>query len=305
MTLTNARFALNPLQYFATADGWLDLTLAPPLEARLEQIAHAGFTAVQSEVPATMTAETYGNLLAHYGLQPGPGYAGLTGSTDPEKRKASLQRAVSRARDNVALGNPLLFLAMGMGYDDLRVSHPAVGFDSSPVRLAAARDFLAEAAELIAAEGGVAALHPHVGTWVETVEETRFVLDSVDPKVLRFGPDAGHLAWTGVDPAAVIAEYADRVAGVHIKDYRSAIAQRCRDEGWDYRKTSRAGIWTELGTGDMNISAVLDSVPDEFDGWIVIEVDRGTTPTPQESINMSGTWLAGVPHLQNAAESNV
>jgi inosose dehydratase len=300
MALTRAKFALNPLQYFATADGWLDLTLAPPLEARLEQIAAAGFTAVQSEVPASMTTADYGDLLAKHGLQPGPGYAGLTGSDDPEKRKASLDRAVSRARDNVALGNPLLFLAMGMGPDDLRVEHPAVGYGSTPERLERARDFLAQAAERIVAEGGVAALHPHVGTWVETADETRYVLDSVDSAVLLFGPDAGHLAWTGVDPVALINQYADRVAGVHIKDFRSEIARRSREEGWDYRRSSRSGIWTELGTGDMDIDAVLNALPEEFDGWIVIEVDRGTTPTPQESINMSGAWLSRFSELQPA-----
>ncbi|MGO4860417.1 sugar phosphate isomerase/epimerase family protein [Arthrobacter sp. 2MCAF14] len=300
MAPTRVKFALNPLQYFATADGWLDPSLAPPLEARLEQIAGAGFTAVQAEVPASMTVGAYGDLLAKHGLQAGPGYAGLAWTDDEDARKASIQRAVSRARDNVALGTPLLFLAIGMGREAPRVEHPAVGYDASPDRLLRARDYLAEAAERIVAEGAVAALHPHVGTWVETADEARFVLDSVDPAVLSFGPDAGHLAWTGVDPAALIREYADRVAGVHIKDFRAGIARRSREEGWDYRKASRAGLWTELGTGDMDITALFTALPGDFDGWFVIEVDRGTTPTPQESINMSGSWLASFSELQPA-----
>lgn len=300
MALTRAKFALNPLQYFATADGWLDPSLAPPLEARLEHIARAGFTAVQSEVPATMAAEAYGSLLAKYGLQPGPGYVSLPWSEDADERKANLERASTLAHNNVALGNPLLFLATGMGREAPRVARPAVGHDASPERLSVVRDYLANAAKRIVAEGGVAALHPHVGTWIETADEARFVLDSVDPAILRFGPDAGHLAWTGVDPAAVIAEYADRVAGVHIKDYHADIARQSREEGWDYRKSSRSGIWTELGKGDMDIDAVMNALPADFDGWIVIEVDRGTTPTPEESINMSGAWLAAFSELQPA-----
>lgn len=294
------KFALNPLQYFATADGWLDPALAPPLEVRLEHIARAGFTAVQSEVPASMTAASYGELLAKHGLQPGPGYASMPWSDEASERTAGLERATTLARNNVALGNPLMFLAIGMGREAPRVARPAVGFDASEARLSAVRDYLAQAAERITAEGGVAALHPHVGTWVETVEEIRFVLDSVDPALLRFGPDAGHLAWTGVDPAAVIREYADRVSGVHIKDFRADIARRSREERWDYRKTSRAGIWTELGTGDMNVDGVFKALPEDFDGWVVIEVDRGTTPTPEESINMCGSWLAEFSELQPA-----
>ncbi|MGP0225116.1 sugar phosphate isomerase/epimerase family protein [Paenarthrobacter sp. NCHU4564] len=297
MALTQAKFALNPLQYFATADGWLDPSLAPPLEARLEQIASAGFTAVHSEVPASMTTETYGSLLTRYGLQPGPGYVGIRWSEDPEVRKQSLERASKKAQENAALGNPLLFLAVAMTADAPRVAHPAVGFDASTERLSLVRDYLAQAAELIVSEGAVPALHPHVGTWVETADEARFVLDSVDPAILKFGPDAGHFAWTGVDPAAVITEYADRVAGVHIKDYRADIAQRGREEGWDYRKSSRAGIWTELGTGDMDMDALANSLPADFDGWIVVEVDRGTTPTPQESINICGDWVKSAARL--------
>jgi inosose dehydratase len=50
----------------------------------------------------------------------------------------------------------------------------------------------------------------------------------------------------------------------------------------------------------MDIEAVMNALPREFDGWIVIEVDRGTTPTPEESINMSGAWLAAFSELQPA-----
>jgi inosose dehydratase len=147
----------------------------------LEHIARAGFTAVQSEVPPTMTAEAYGKLLAKYGLHPGPGYVSLPWSDDADERSANLERASALAYNNVALGNPLLFLATGMGREAPRVARPAVGHDASPERLSLVRDYLASAAERIVAEGGVAALHPHVGTWIETADEARFVLDSVDP----------------------------------------------------------------------------------------------------------------------------
>jgi inosose dehydratase len=292
MTLSTQQIAINPLQYFATADGWLDPSLGPPLEARLQHIAAAGFTAVQAEVPVSSTPAEYKELLSSFELQPGPGYVNFAWSDDAADRDAALDRAAALARAAVEVGNPLLFLSMAMEYDAVRVAHPAVGYESTAERRVAIRDHLAMAAERITAEGGVAALHPHVGSWVETADETRFVLDTVDPKILRFGPDAGHLAWTGADPAAVIAEYADRVAGIHIKDYHESIARRCREEQWDYRRTARAGIWTELGTGDMDVDGVLRALPDSFDGWIVIEVDRGTTPTPEESINMCGEWLA-------------
>jgi inosose dehydratase len=123
------------------------------------------------------------------------------------------------------------------------------------------------------------------------VEEARFVLDSVDESTLSFGPDAGHLAWTGVDPAHTITEYATRLAGVHIKGYHSRFAKRSRDEDVDYRSTVRAGFWTEPGLGDAKIDGVLTAAGPDFAGWVVMEVDRGTTE-PEDSIMRCGAWLS-------------
>lgn len=291
MTVTTQNFALNPLQYFATADGWLDPELGPSLEARLDRIARAGFGAIQSEVPASLTPGEYKKVLTDAGIAPGPGYVGLQWSEDADARRLQVERARAVARDNVELGTPLVFLAMGMNRDSARVLHPAVGYDHSADRLAAISEYVAEASTAMAAEGAVAALHPHVGGWIETADETRFVLDAVNADVLRFGPDVGHLAWTGIEPSDLIAEYADRVAGIHLKDYRTEIAAGSRAEDWDYRTTARHGIWTELGTGDANFDRVFDVLPATFDGWVVVEVDRGTTPTPDESINICAEWL--------------
>lgn len=291
MSITGARFALNPLQYFATADGWLDPALAPPLAVRLDHIARAEFTAVQSEVPADTTPAEYKQLLARHEIEPGPGYVSLAWSNDEDVRNDILERAAELARHNIALGNPLLFLSMGMDKEAVRVARPAVGYGSTFELLNNVRDYLAVAADIITREGGVAALHPHVGSWIETTDETRHVLNTVDESILKFGPDVGHIAWTGANPAALVQDYSQRVAGVHIKDFKTDVAEHSRVEGWDYRSTVQSGIWTEPGLGDMNLDAIFEALPDDFNGWIVIEVDRGTTPTPEESINISGDWL--------------
>lgn len=291
MNLNKAQFALNPLQYMATNDGWIDPALNPPLSERLAYIASVGFTAIQTDVPADQTTEEYGAALAAAGVKPGPGYVNLIWSANPAARCEHLTQARDLAERNVALGAPLLFLSMGMEPDAVRIQHPARGYGARPEHLAQVCDYLREAAEVISSVGGVAALHPHVGTWVETVEEVRFVLDRIDEKVLGFGPDIGHLAWTGADPAQIMREYTERIVGVHIKDMDSSIARKSRESDWSYQQTVREGIWKELGTGDLDHEAVFEALPEQFNGWIVIEVDRGTTPTPEESIEMSADWL--------------
>lgn len=302
MPITPSQFAINPLQWVATDDGWIDPSLAPALADRLARIAAAGFTAIQSEVPSTSTVAEYAAALAAAGIRPGPGYVNLPWVDDAQGRARHLERAKVLAANNVELGTDLLFLSMGMDRAAPRVARPAVGFQQDASRLEGVRDYLAEAAEIIVSEGGVAALHPHIGTWIETADEARFVLDSVDEKFLKFGPDAGHLAWTGIDPAALISEYRTRLAGIHIKDYKLNIAKNSRTTGADYRATVQAGIWTEPGTGDADIQSVLAAAGDDFDGWVVIEVDRGTTADPGDSIDICGQWFARNFGLENAAQ---
>ncbi|WAH97448.1 sugar phosphate isomerase/epimerase family protein [Arthrobacter sp. MMS18-M83] len=291
MPLTADHFAINPLQWVATSDGWIDPTLAPALRERLTVIRDAGFGAIQTEVPRDMTPAQYSAVLAEYGVRPGPGYVNMPWSEDAVERRRHLDRARGLTVQNVEAGTPLMFLAMGMARNAERVLRPAVGHAADESHLNRVRDYLAEAAVVITAEGGTAALHPHIGTWVETLDEARFVLDSTDADTLKFGPDTGHLAWTGADPTVAIGEYAERIGGIHIKDLHHETARRSRDEKIDYRATVLAGLWTEPGRGDADLDGILNSLRPDFDGWVVIEVDRASTD-PKESVAASGRWLA-------------
>lgn len=184
---------------------------------------------------------------------------------------------------------------MGMQFDPpqpRRTSHAAIGFGGSPERTAKTAGYLAEVAARIREAGVVPALHPHVGTWVVTEAEISAVLDTTDPELLSFGPDVGHIAWGGGDPVQLINDYRDRVVGAHIKDYVFSVAEQCRIEGWDYMRTARAGLWTEPGRGDMNLSEILEALP--AGAWIVIEVDAPAAPTPEESVDLCAEWLDSV-----------
>jgi hypothetical protein len=59
--------------------------------------------------------------------------------------------------------------------------------------------------------GGSLALHPHVGTWIETEQEMESVLAAVPNTALRFRPDTGHLTWAGMD---AVAGWADMPTGL-------------------------------------------------------------------------------------------
>ena len=294
MKITLDRIAINPLQWIATDDGWIDPTLAPSLDDQLRFISGAGIRAVHSAVPAGMTSRDYAACLKDHGLAAAPGYIAVLLSDDPAQKRMIEDRIRKISSEHAELDVPTVFLAMGMDREAARVRRPGVGYDFDADRLNRARDLLASAAETVRSFGITPALHPHVGTWVETDQETRFVLDSVDSTILAFGPDMGHLAWAGADPAQLIRDYADRVAGVHVKDYQQAVLDQAKAEEWDYRRTVRAGIWAEPGQGSNDLDGVLAALPANYDGWLVMEVDRGAQATPEDSVRLCAEWAAGI-----------
>lgn len=289
---TAPSIALNPLQFMASADGWLDPGLAPPLPERLAVIAAHGFTAVQTEIPEDLTPERYRAVLSEAGIRPGPGYLTVRLEEDSAGRDAWIERVRRTAARNAEAGSALSFLSLGMTRDAPRVAvAAAVGHDSRADRLAEVVDLLGRAATAAREEGVVPALHPHVGTWVETEEETREVLRAIPADVLAFGPDTGHLTWAGADTAALLREHAGRIAGIHVKDLFLATAAEARRDRLPYRETVTRPLWTEPGTGDADLDGQLDALGPDYAGWIVIEVDRGNRPTPEESIGECGRWV--------------
>lgn len=169
-----------------------------------------------------------------------------------------------------------------------------MGFDFDAARLARACDVLGEVSTAMKRNGVKPALHPHVGGWVETEQEARYVLDTIDADLLDFGPDIGHLGWAGADYVTLLREYASRVAAIHVKDYRTDVAAQCRAEGWTYGATVLSGLWAEPGHGTADIAPALKALPPDFGGWLVIEVDRGTQPTPEASIALCAEWAEAV-----------
>ena len=53
------RIALNPIQWMASDDGWLDPSKAPERKQLLSLIKQSGFDAVMAEVPADWTVGQY------------------------------------------------------------------------------------------------------------------------------------------------------------------------------------------------------------------------------------------------------
>ncbi|WP_235529207.1 TIM barrel protein [Phycicoccus sp. Root101] len=151
-----------------------------------------------------------------------------------------------------------------------------------------------------AAHGLTATLHPHVGTMIESGEETARVLAG---STIGLCLDTGHLLIGGGDPVAVAVESPDRIAHVHLKDVRLDWARQVQSGEATYTEAVAGGMYVPLGEGDVDIAAIVGALEAQgYDGWYVLEQDTilPADPGPGGPVGAVRTSLA---HLLEVAEA--
>ena len=289
--MPNVDLALNPLPWILDTSFHLD---EPSLTAGFSAASACGFRAVQADVPEGFTVSEYQQLLDRFELAPAPGYFGVPITGTDSTVVASARR---HAQILAELGLTITFLAADLVPE--RMSHPGRGFTSSEQTLSTGIDRIQLVVETMVGEGVRPALHPHVGTWIETEAECRAVLDTVDADILAFGPDTGHLFWAGIDPALLIADYLDRVTGVHLKDVSASAVRQAQAADADYwQATQQQHVWTEPGRGNIDLDACLALLATaENLKWCVIEVDVPNIGTAEQSTQHTADWIRDQPGL--------
>lgn len=131
-------------------------------------------------------------------------------------------------------------------------------------------------AAYLAGEGVTLVYHHHMGTIVESSDDIDALMAATGPHThLLF--DAGHCAFGGADPVAVLTRYAARVRHFHAKNIRPAITARVRAEGLSFLQAVMAGAFTVPGDqeGGVDFAPLLQILAQSgYDGWIVIEAEQ-------------------------------
>jgi len=130
----------------------------------------------------------------------------------------------------------------------------------------------------IAADSGIKlAFHHHMGTCIQTAEETERFLNDTHPDYVHLNYDCGHFYFAGEDPVACLKKFIGRTAHVHLKDIRPAVLQRVKEEEMSFLNAVRNGVFTVPGDpeGCIDFPAlfeVLKSHP--YKGWLVVEAEQ-------------------------------
>lgn len=124
--------------------------------------------------------------------------------------------------------------------------------------------------------------HHHAGTYVEAPWEIEELLARSD---IGLCLDTGHLALGGGDPVRAISEWGPRINHVHLKDIRRSVIDTLIREGAGMMDVWRSGAFCPLGSGDLDIDAILRGLHKlDYRGWLVVEQDMIPGPdTPTEA----------------------
>ena len=126
-------------------------------------------------------------------------------------------------------------------------------------------DFGAHRADIITALNNIgavmtsaglkAAVHPHTGSCIQTLDEIADIMASTNARDVHLCPDTGELLAAGVDPLETIRLFPDRIAHVHIKDYRGG-------------KTHDG--YTPVGKGKLDLAPIMDALEELPAGFMVM-----------------------------------
>jgi inosose dehydratase len=128
--------------------------------------------------------------------------------------------------------------------------------------------------------------HHHAGTYVEAPWEIEELLARSD---IGLCLDTGHLALGGGDPVRAIKDWGPRINHLHLKDVRRSVIDAVIREGAGMMEVWRRGAFCPLGSGDLDIDAILKGVRAlDYRGWLVVEQDMipgPETPTHAAAID--------------------
>ncbi len=139
--------------------------------------------------------------------------------------------------------------------------------------------------------------HHHCAGHVETPEEVRHLMDRADADLVGLCLDTGHYHYGGGNALKAVEEYGERVRYLHLKDCDPGIRDMVLREKMDYFAATAAGIFCELGKGEVDFDAVIAAVQKHgYSGWAIVEQDILTNDldAPRTSARRNREYLRGL-----------
>ena len=244
-----------------------------PLEQCLSEASEAGFSGIESGGKFPKKSKELIPLLKKYNLNLCSGWYGAN------LRKNSVKEEISKIQEQLKLFQdckaPCIVFAE---VSDSIAGDPDKSLSSRPqMDKEGWNEFckkISEMGKFLEDQGMPLAYHHHMGTVIETQNDTERLLESTTDHV-KLILDTGHMLFAGGDSLQVAENFKERIIHVHCKDMRKNVLDKSLSQDSSFRQAFLDGAFTVPGDGCIDYKPLLNFLKKiNYEGWLVVEAEQ-------------------------------
>ena len=118
------------------------------------------------------------------------------------------------------------------------------------------------------------AYHHHMGTVIETEEDTRRLIENTKDTVGLL-VDTGHMLFARGNSIKLVETFYERIIHIHCKDIRKDILEKSLNNDVTFRQAFLDGAFTVPGDGCIDYIPFLKALKEKkYSGWLVVEAEQ-------------------------------
>ena len=244
-----------------------------PLEQCLSEASEAGFSGIESGGKFPKKSKELIPLLEKYNLNLCSGWYGANlRKNSVKEEKSKIQEQLKLFQDCKA---PCIVFAE---VSDSIAGDPDKSLSSRPqMDKEGWNEFckkISEMGKFLEDQGMPLAYHHHMGTVIETQDDTERLLESTTDHV-KLILDTGHMLFAGGDSLQVAENFKERIIHVHCKDMRKNVLDKSLSQDSSFRQAFLDGAFTVPGDGCIDYKPLLNFLKKiNYKGWLVVEAEQ-------------------------------
>ena len=133
---------------------------------------------------------------------------------------------------------------------------------------------ISEIGKYLEDQGMPLAYHHHMGTVIETQQDTERLLENTSDQV-KLIIDTGHMLFAGGNFIEVVNNFKERIIHVHCKDMRKNVLDKSLSQDSSFRQAFLDGAFTVPGDGCIDYKPLLNFLKKiNYEGWLVVEAEQ-------------------------------
>ena len=154
---------------------------------------------------------------------------------------------------------------------------------------------ISEIGKYLEDQGMPLAYHHHMGTVIETQQDTERLLENTSDQV-KLILDTGHMLFAGGNSIKVANNFKDRIIHVHCKDMRKKVLENSLKNDFSFRQAFLEGAFTVPGDGFIDYEPLLTFLKkSNYNGWLVVEAEQDPAKAnPLEYARIGYNYLSNV-----------